>query len=170
MVTRLSWTWHHSAMCGFWVGEEAPVLGDFSYPSAPFSAMLFLPLCHAYAGICRWGEEDPLPARSSLCAGENPSLALTIDKEHGHFRIAPYILISAGFSTIEILCLSLSSLLLLCLWTEKGFFLLLATGGEVRRRKSLSGRVTGGKRAGEELQMADVRVHKVTRTQPAMFL
>lgn len=76
-------------MCGFCVGEEVPALGDFSYPSAPFSAMLFLPLCHAYAGISRWEEEDPLPARFCLCAGENPSPALTIDEEHGHFKIAP---------------------------------------------------------------------------------
>lgn len=170
MVTRLSCAWHCSAMCGCWVGEEVPVLfPTLLHPSLP---CFFCPSArrHAYAGISRWEEEDLLSARSYLCAGENPPPALTIDEEHGHFRITPYTLISGGFSTTEILCSESLTLLLLCIWTEKDFFLLLARGGEVRRRKSLGGQVTGGKRAGEGLQMPDVRVHKVVRTQPAMFL
>lgn len=57
----------------------------------------------------------------------------------------------------------------LCLDRED-FFLLLPRNDEVRRRKSLGGRLAGGERAGKGRQMADVRVHKMMRAQPSLFL
>jgi len=90
------------------------------------------------------------PAHKALfMVGENPLPALSIDKEHCYFRITSYTLISGGLGTVQtFLSEWLSPLRLLCAWTEKDFFLLLARRDEVRRRKSLGGRVTGGKRAG----------------------
>lgn len=58
---------------------------------------------HASAGMSRLEEEDPFPARSCLCAGENSPPALTTDEDYGHFRINPYTLISGRFSIIVIL-------------------------------------------------------------------
>jgi len=57
-----------------------------------------------------------------------------------------------------------------CAWTEKDFFVLMARGSEVRKRKNLGGHVAGGKSAGKGLQMADVRAHKMMTAQLSSFL
>lgn len=150
-----------------WV-SEVPALSDLPYLSTSCLPCLMF-FCssaghHTCAGKSMWEV-------ISSCAGDNPPPALTIDQGRCHFRISLYTLISGGFNTIQSLLSEWPSLLLLvCTWTEKDFFLLLARGGEVRRRKSLGGQVTGGERVGKGLLMADVRIHKMMKAQPSSFL
>lgn len=165
-----------AAQCknGCQIGKELSMpydLPSLLHPSLPH---FFCPSArhHTCAGIGMWEEQGPLPARCCSHARENPPPALTIDKEHCLFKIISYCYtwISGGLDTIKTLLSEwLSPSLLLCAWAEKDFFLLLARRGEVRRRKSLGGRVAGGERAGKGLQMADVRVHKTMRAQPSSF-
>lgn len=150
-----------------WV-SEVPMLSDLPYRSTSCLPCLRF-FCssagyHTCAGISMCEVEGS-------CAGDNPPSALTIDQECCHFRITLCTLISGGFNTIQSLLSEWPlPLLLTCTWTKEDFSLLLARGGEVRRRKSLGGQVTGGERAGKGLLMADVRVHVMMKAQPSSFL